>query len=396
MKSKTVLVTLTLAGLSLLSSCEKAGDPKTSESGADTGSLEKQVAENYAAIVYANYSDSLKEATKMAKTINDFLTKPSAEAFESAKEAWTAARLPYLQTEAFRFYEGPIDDEDGPEGLLNAWPMDESYLDYVAGALDAGLINKPDKFPKIDAALIEELNEKDGEENISSGYHAIEFLLWGQDQSADGPGKRPFTDYTTAANADRRGAALKATTDLLLQNLTHLVEEWAPDNEENYRAEFLADPNEATRRILAGIAMLSAFEMASERLLVAYDSKLQEDEHSCFSDTTHNDVVYDLLGIKNVWEGTYTTLTGEKVEGPGFVALVEAKDPEMAKRISGFVSESYELGKKIPVPFDQAILGDDSAPGRVAILKTIESLEEQGELLQKAGKLLGHEVAISE
>ena len=80
---------------------------------------------------------------------------------------------------------------DGPEGLINAWPLDEAYIDYVEGDPAAGVVNDPDTYPTIDAELLTSLNEQGGEANISTGWHAIEFLLWGQDLSTDGPGDAP-------------------------------------------------------------------------------------------------------------------------------------------------------------------------------------------------------------
>ena len=72
--------------------------------------------------------------------------------------------------------------------MINAWPMAEAYIDYVEGDPEAGIINNPDEFPQITAELIESLNEEGAEENISAGWHAIEFLLWSQDMNEVGPG----------------------------------------------------------------------------------------------------------------------------------------------------------------------------------------------------------------
>ena len=156
----------------------------------------------------------------MDAAIDAFVADPTDETLEAAKQAWLAARDDYGLTEAFRFYGGPIDDEEtGPEGLINAWPLDEAYVDYVEGDEAAGIVNDPDAYPTIDAELITSLNEEGGEANISTGWHAIEFLLWGQDLSADGAGARPVTDYTEAANADRRLTYLTVTSDLLLEHL---------------------------------------------------------------------------------------------------------------------------------------------------------------------------------
>ena len=334
-----------------------------------------QVVKTYSEIVYSTYVDSHAAAKKMSKSINEFLDSPSEQSFIAAKESWISARLPYLQTEVYRFYGGPIDDEDGPEGLLNAWPMDEAYVDYVKGAPDSGIINDDKAYPEITKDLLISLNEKDGEENISCGYHAIEFLLWGQDFQTNGPGERPHTDYTTAANADRRKEFLKITVSLLLENLESLVNEWVP-SKANYRSNFLKEDSlVAIQKILSGMTLLSGFELAGERLLVAYESRAQEDEHSCFSDTTHNDAIYDIVGIINVWSGTYKALDGTKIEGPGIRALATDQDPALGSKIDKALMSALDKSKAIPTPFDQAILAKDGSESRKAIINLIEELE---------------------
>ena len=196
---------------------------------------------------------------------------PTPSSLEGAKRAWLRARDDYTPTEAFRFYGGPIDnEEDGPEGLLNAWPLDESYIDYVEGNAQSGIINNPPVFPVIDGALIKSLNEEGGEENVSTDLHAIEFLLWGQDMNEIGPGSRPLADYTTGANADRRGIYLAVASDLLLVHLQQMVDAWAPSVSGNYRAEFMAmDAAAALTNIITGIGELSRGELAGERMTVA-------------------------------------------------------------------------------------------------------------------------------
>ena len=195
----------------------------------DIGQLKGEVVSHYADGVHALYSKSLASATAMNAAIDTFLADPTPSTLEGAKRAWLIARDDYGPTEAFRFYGGPIDnEEDGPEGLLNAWPMDEAYIDYVEGDPSAGIINDPDAYPVIDAALIESLNEEGGEENVSTGWHAIEFLLWGQDLNDNGPGSRPLDDYTTSENADRRATYLATASDLLLIHLQGLVDAWGP------------------------------------------------------------------------------------------------------------------------------------------------------------------------
>lgn len=355
---------------------------------AEIEAIKREVVSNYANLVLANYQDAHEEAVNLQNALAAFTKEPSKARLDDARKAWITARTPYLQTEVFRFYAGPIDDEDGPEGLLNAWPLDEAYVDYVEGNPSSGIVNDAANYPEITKELLISENEKDGEENISAGFHAIEFLLWGQDGNADGPGNRSFEDYVSAPNADRRKAFLLAAGELLVENLEHLVAEWAPD-QENYRKDFEATPpSDSVKKILTGMSMLAGFELSGERLLVALETKAQEDEHSCFSDTTHSDVIYNAKGIANVWEGKYG-----KVAGAGIDDLAKALDSDLRKKLRKTIQAAPKLSKKIPVPFDQAILDEK---GRESIMEVVETLEIQAELLVELSQKLGFEVPTSE
>lgn len=384
---------LTILLVFSFSSCSKTETSKE-ESNQNASSAElKQVVLNYANIVHASYVDSLNLAKNMQETINAFMESPSAESLDKAKQSWIDSRFPYLQTEVYRFYGGPIDDEDGPEGLLNAWPMDESYVDYVKGSPKSGIINNPADYPEITQELLLSLNEKEGEENISCGYHAIEFLLWGQDFNSDGPGNRPFTDYTTAANADRRKEFLKVTVNLLIENLQSLVDDWAPD-QTNYRNDFVnSQPKESFQKILMGMTLLAGFELAGERILVAYESKAQEDEHSCFSDTTHNDSIYDIVGIKNVWTGKYTRADGSIIEGPGIRNFALSIDADLTEKIDNSLKLALKTSMEIPKPFDQAILAEKGSDTSNSIMSLVEELENTADSFVAMAKKSGVEVS---
>lgn len=392
-----------LAVLAILTACSGDTDASVSSTPAPADSeaaaapdeelegLQREVIEGYADGVAASYLASLESATEMDAAIDAFLDDPTGASLEAAKEAWLTARDDYGPTEAFRFYGGPIDDEeDGVEGLVNAWPLDEAYIDYTESDPESGIVNDPDGFDEITTDTLMEANEAGGEANVSTGWHAIEFLLWGQDLSDDGPGERPVTDYTTATNADRRAAYLATTSGLLLTHLEGLVAAW---DEGGYRDEFLALPDdEALTLLTTGIGELSRGELAGERLSVAYFERSQEDEHSCFSDNTHADAIGNAEGVRRVIEGDYPD-----TDVPGLADLVAAVDPEMADALRAEVDASLEAAEGLPVPFDGALredLGDDD-PGRVAVLATIESLEGQTETLVRAADLLGLSPALT-
>lgn len=347
---------------------------------------------NYAEILHATYSDVLQATRQMQETIGKFLKSPSEAGLQTARTAWITARQPYLQSEAARFYDGPI---DAVEGFINSWPIDENYIDYAVDDPKAGIINNTLEFPRITKELLLSLNEKEGEKNISTGWHAIEFLLWGQDLYEDGPGRRSHLDYVDGegevrAHADRRREYLRLVAGLLVQHLQKVADEWVPGREGNYRAQFLkAAPHESLEKVIRGMGAFSGAELGGERTMVAYTTKEQEDEHSCFSDMTHQDMRYDQIGILNFCSGRYQRLDKSEVRGAGLLEVIREKDALMADKLQRQSTEALKAIEAVPVPFDQAMKGRDTAPGRVALKKAIDAIQAQTQTMAAAAKELG-------
>ena len=250
-----------------------------------------------------------------------------------------------------------------------------------------GFVNDADFV--INEANVRGANEAEGEKNISTGYHAIEFLLWGQDLSATGPGNRPFADYLTiggTTNADRRADYLELASTLLVADLQLLVDAWANDDATNYRTEFDASEGvqagEGLRRILTGMIILSGFETGGERLQAALDGGDQEDEHSCFSDNTHVDMIKDIQGVKNVWLGTYGTITGV-----GIKDVVNVADPALATEITTQIETALTLANALVPPFDQELV-NPAGQARISALITALRTDLAGSL-KDAFRLFG-------
>jgi len=383
------------------------------------------VVEQYADIAHASYGDSLEAARALQARIEAFLEAPTPQSLTDAREAWRAARVPYMQTEAFRFGNPVVDQW---EGQVNAWPLDEGLIDYVARdyiheqgnpAARANLI--ADSVLEVGGRTIDtqpitperltELNEIGGAEaNVATGYHAIEFLLWGQDRNGTGPGagERPHTDFVRrdgvctdgsasapVTHCERRAAYLRAATTLLIRDLEAMVAEWAPNRDDNYRAELLSlPPTEGIRRILFGIGSLALGELAGERMRVALIARSTEDEHDCFSDNTHNSHYYNVVGIANVYRGRYRTLEGDTVSGPAVADLVAAADPELARAVESeldqALSEAREL-KQVAAEgerFDQMLAAGNQA-GHERIRTAIDALVTLAGGIQEAAGAIG-------
>ncbi|MBK8457792.1 MAG: iron-regulated protein [Phyllobacteriaceae bacterium] len=339
----------------------------------------------YVDLVRASYGAAAGAADKLVSAVDAFLSDPTEERLAGARKAWIAARPTYLVTEAFRFYDGPIENI---EGRLNAWPMNEAYVDYVVGDPAAGLVNGegPISLDAINAA-----DQRDDEADVTTGWHAIEFLLWGQDLSDAGPGARPASDYAPGTKAnDRRREYLDLVARQLATDLFSLAGDWTAEGK--YPKWFLALPQrEAIGRMINGMAILAGYEFMSERLAVALDSGDQEDEHSCFSDTTKQDFIYDLAGIKAVWTGEGA---GEK--RPGLSALMRRVDGAEAAKIDGLFAQAETRIAALGDPWDRVLAASPGSPERQAAEAAVAALQALGEGLRSAGAKLGVLVLIPE
>jgi putative iron-regulated protein len=342
--TKTMITGLSLAAILALSGCT-ANNPSTAKVQSEPSLLEA-----YANIANDNYKDALNDAKLLQIAIDKFTANPTEDTLANAKAAWLISRESYGLTEAFRLSNGPIDAEEGwvadtygaLEGQINAWPLDENMIDYTMNAKGAktsgNIIDTKGKFnpggegsssvdvTNITVDAITALNENGGEANVATGYHAVEFLLWGQDQDYSNfvkdsvtkgaltAGQRPLSDFTTDKDAPRRLAYLKASAQKIVDDLTVISDAWKTGDMTNYRAALLGinsdsskniTSNEALKQIFAGMGVFIKSELANERIAVAVLTPSEEDEHSCFSDNTHRDIVTNYQGFKNLLMGTY-------------------------------------------------------------------------------------------
>jgi putative iron-regulated protein len=361
----------------------------------------RPIVENYADIVLATYEDCLATLRALDSAIDALIANPSEATLATARERWREARIPYSRSEAFRFYAGPIDREGGPEGQINGWPLDENHIDAVAvdrygAAPGLNIIGNPEEFPTISPELIADQNEAGGEKNIASGYHAIEFLLWGQDLNdpPESAGQRSYQDFASSGDANsveaRRGAYLKAASTLLLQDVESVVNEWREpaSGSENYRSALVTgDVYTGLKRMLTGIITLAEVEMAGERMNVPLLSGDQEEEQSCFSDTTTEDLRNNGAGIDSVYFGRYQTLDGQNISGPSLADAVKAADPRVAEEMEARLTRSREALQAIGTPFDREIQPDNDQ-GQAHVQAAIDSLHAQTQSLTRVAKAL--------
>ncbi len=379
--------------------------------GGASAASKKDVLEHYSDLAEAMYADSLTSAQELQKTIKILLEKPTPENLNLAKQAWKSARVPYQQTEVYRFGNPIVDDW---EGKVNAWPLDEGLIDYVATSYGAEsdennlytanvIANKTLKLSGnvIDANTItpdfleNTLHEVDGvEANVATGYHAIEFLLWGQDLNGTGKGagSRPVTDYDvnncSAGNCDRRAQYLLSVTELLVKDLQWMQQQWSDKGAA--RAALLEDENAGIGAIFTGMGSLSYGELAGERIKLGVLLHDPEEEHDCFSDNTHNSHYYDILGMQNVYTGSYKSIAGETISGPSVADLVQEKDKAADQLLRQKLQASLAAAKQLVIDaehngiaYDQ-MLAEGNEVGNGKIMQVVDALLAQTKSIEKA------------
>ena len=382
----------------------------------------RAVLTTYADVAQAMYEDALASAERLDTAVEALLANPSDATLADARKAWLAARPPYQQTEGYRFGNAIVDDW---EGKVNAWPLDEGLIDYVdhssygdrsdgnplytanvIGSTSVRIGNDAVDTTAITPALLESLQEAQGvEANVATGYHAIEFLLWGQDLNGTGPGagNRPATDYSldacTHGHCDRRRAYLEAASTLLVSDLKEMAGNWAPGGAARAEIEARSEAD-GLAAILTGLGSLSYGELAGERMKLGLMLHDPEEEHDCFSDNTHNSHYADETGMVAIYHGRYERIDGRVVEGASLADYAKAKAPDAAAAVEAAmraatarlaaIKERADSGAEA---YDQMI-AEGNADGNALVQAGVDGLVAQAQAIEALVAALGLAITV--
>jgi putative iron-regulated protein len=401
---KTTTLTRTAISLSLLTATTSFAS-----AGSHSKIITEAVVSHYADIALAKFEDSLTTGQALDAAIQMFIANPTEETLTNTKTAWLASRVPYQQTEVYRFGNAIVDDW---EGRVNAWPLDEGLIDYVDSgygiendennlytanviantkiSINGDMVDATNITPELLSGTLQEAGGV--EANVATGYHAIEFLLWGQDLNGNGAGsgERPATDYSlencTNGHCDRRAEYLSAASQLLVADLEEMVGNWTITGAAR-KALTDQDANAGISTILTGMGSLSYGELAGERMKLGLLLHDPEEEHDCFSDNTHNSHLYDAIGIQNVYLGTYTRIDGTLVQGPSLVELAKHKDEAIANELTAKLAATVDAMKLMAAhaeteAYDQMI-GEGNTQGNAIVQAAIDGLIDQTKSIER-------------
>ena len=162
------------------------------------------VLNTYGDLAQAMFENSLNTAKQLQTAVNAFLADPAPAKLASARPPGNPRACPICKrkptasaTTSWMSWEGEV----------NSWPLDEGLIDYVAASYGKSSDENPlytlnvianrqyasaqtvKRIRHRQRTLLRQLQQAQGvEANVATGYHAVEFLLWGQDLHGTGPG----------------------------------------------------------------------------------------------------------------------------------------------------------------------------------------------------------------
>ena len=373
----------------------------------------------YRTMAHAGYLEALAATERLQEAIAKLDASPGPDTLEAARAAWRAAREPYSRTEALRFGNAVVDDW---QQRVNAWPIDEGFIDYVADGYVAAADNPYARLNLIAAdrvriagrtlntepmrriVLEQAQNLSRISTNVATGYHAIEFMLWGQDLHGTGPGagERPWTDFAREAGActdglraapqrhcQRRRAFMRELTERLRRDLRDMAFKWGPQSGSFGDRLVEGDPRAGLRRMLHGLVTMGGEELAGRRMQTPLRTHSQEHEQDCFSDDTHNSLRANAQGIEDFYYGHL----GRRTLPATLAGLARQTDPALAdaldaaflrtRRVMQAIADAGDAGRT----FDM-LIAPGNTTGAALVQAGIAALQSQTRLLEDLGAAL--------
>lgn len=267
-------------------------------------------------VAYTSLSRASQSAQVMDSKLASFMYHPNPMSQEEITQSWRQAYDDFLYTLIFSYL--PIQDPPDwhTQGIsyddlliqLDSWPIEGGYIDYIPGYPFSGIVN--DLALDIDEKNLRSQHGFTDPTNASLGYHAIEFMFWGQegnrsahdffpqentapvpindtegnshnydeqDITADG------TAVHTPQNHNRRRQYTKLLSEILQKDLHRVQRRWEPSN--GYYSQLLLQSNPentlqaafiAGQRFISEELLQKRFQLISSE----FSNSSQQDMHA--------------------------------------------------------------------------------------------------------------------
>jgi putative iron-regulated protein len=195
-----VIRLILISSLIFLAACSPKNETSTDEElnkiQIDSSAFAAQVG----IIAYTYLSDASQSVQTLDSQLASFMYHPNPMSQAEIQQSWRLAYNSFLRSLIFSYLpiQDPPDWQSQRIGYshllaqLDSWPIEGGYIDYIQGYPFSGIVN--DLTLDIDEDSIRSQHGFTDPSNASLGYHALEFMLWGND------GKRSARDFFPQEN----------------------------------------------------------------------------------------------------------------------------------------------------------------------------------------------------
>lgn len=300
-------------------------------------------------VIIPTYADMYVRAKTLDSLVVLLKISQTEGVLNAAKQAWRDARRPWEQSEGFLF--GPVDTK-GIDPNIDSWPLNKIDLDAV--------LNSSEPLTK---ERIDQL------ESTQKGFHTIEYLLFGENNS------KTAKDFTP-----REIEYLTATTQSFKAAVYQLLNSWDVSGE-NFGANLInagvagssvyTSQRGAVQEIIQGMINICD-EVANGKINDPFSQQKRQLEESQFSDNSNADFADNIRSVRNLYNGVYGSFSGK-----GISTLVAVKNTELDARCKREIDAAIDaVGAMLPT-FGQAIFTNKAnvQAAQDAILKLRVTLE---------------------
>jgi len=238
---------------------------------------------------------------------NEFLEFPSQSLLLQLQGTWNSAHQLFS---ACLIYQQPIPFSFETTFLttlnqIESWPIQGGYIDYLQGYEHTGLIN--DLTVDINLPVLKEQHKLTDSFDVSLGFHALEFILWGdtlERSSDDFEASEPdFSNIGYETNAkNRRRAYLLAVVSQIDDQVAQLQSRW--DSADNSFSSTLSTMTDQQQNAYILSSITSYITHLNSRFFnPEYENDLFLINESPYSHTTRDGVVVSFHEFETLLNG---------------------------------------------------------------------------------------------
>ena len=341
----------------------------------------KEIALEYVQQIDTDFKQAGIEIEKFQSSIATLTDQTNIENLSLSKQAWLNAHSAYELTTLHRYYVTQLMGEQDSLALMqlqyqiNHWPIVPGYIDYVDGYPDSGIVH--DINVNLDADSLREQHGSFDVSEVTLGFHAIEFLLWGYDADSVA---RPATDFDAVLELtpkeiesgytleqlsnNRRRLFLTVVADTLVNDFLALQSLWlAEEPSISQRIESISGTELIVILADSMSAMLTQ-ELLQRSLYPMLNGNFVESVQSPYSRSTQNAVSSQLSGLERL-------LLERQTENGTTLDLVFSA---ISDEFSEFFYQNFDASKACLVLLYSNREGDSASPATARETEVVECI----------------------